>query len=304
MEEKAGKRRIDKCRDAKLRAPAPTISNKPNQMKFIQKLQKAQLNNNSLLCVGLDVDPARLPQHLRSMSNSVVQFNRRLIEATYDLACAYKLNLSFYEALGERGWQSLQQTLAYVPAGIITIGDGKRGDIGNSSERYAKAIFNGFGFDATTVHPYMGYDSIEPFLRYEDRGTFLLVLTSNEGSSDFQRITFGGKPFYQKVVHAAVRWNTRKNVGLVVGATHPEELQPIRKLAAEMPILIPGIGKQGGDLESAVRYGCNKKGLLAIINASRSILYASSGKDFATAARKEATRLRNKIVRYQEQFFD
>jgi orotidine 5'-phosphate decarboxylase subfamily 2 len=273
-------------------------------MKFIQRLQKAQQHNNSLLCVGLDVDPARLPQHLRSTSNPVVQFNRRIIEATCDLVCAYKLNLAFYEALGERGWQSLQQTLAYVPAGVLTIGDGKRGDIGNSSERYAKAIFNAFGFDATTVHPYMGYDSIEPFLRYEDRGTFLLALTSNEGSSDFQRLTFGGKPFYQKVVQAAVRWNTRRNIGLVVGATHPEELQPIRKLATEMPILIPGVGKQGGDVESAVRYGCNKKGLLAVINASRSILYASNGKDFATAARKEATKLRNRIVKYQEQFFD
>jgi orotidine-5'-phosphate decarboxylase len=273
-------------------------------MRFIQRLQKAQQKNNSLLCVGLDVDPVCLPPHLRSTSNPVIQFNRRLIEATSDLVCAYKLNLAFYEALGEQGWQCLQQTLAYIPAGIITIGDGKRGDISNSSERYAKAIFDGFGFDAATVHPYMGYDSIEPFLRYEDRGTFLLVLTSNEGSSDFQRLTFGGKPFYQKVVHAAVRWNVRKNIGLVVGAAHPDELQPVRKLAAEMPILIPGIGKQGGDVESAVRYGCNKKGLLAIITASRNIIYASSGKDFATAARKEATKLRNRIVKYQEQFFD
>jgi orotidine-5'-phosphate decarboxylase len=273
-------------------------------MKFIHRLQKAQQNNNSLLCVGLDIDPARLPQHLRSTGNPVVQFNRRIIEATCDLVCAYKLNLAFYEALGERGWQSLQQTLAYIPAGVVTIGDGKRGDIGNSSERYAKAIFDGFGFDGATVHPYMGYDSVEPFLRYEDRGTFLLVLTSNEGSSDFQRLTFGGKPFYQKVVQAAVRWNTRKNIGLVVGATHPEELLPVRKLAGEMPILIPGIGKQRGDVESAVRYGCNKKGLLAIINASRSIIYASNGKDFATAARKEATRLRSKIAKYQEEFFD
>jgi orotidine-5'-phosphate decarboxylase len=272
-------------------------------MKFLQKLHKAQRRNGSLLCVGLDIDPALLPSHVRSTSNPVLQFNRRVIDATSDLVCAYKLNLAFYEALGEQGWHLLRQTLAHIPRGVITIGDGKRGDIGNTSERYAKALYDVLGFDAATVNPYMGQDSVAPFIQSESHCAFILILTSNEGSGDFQRITIGGRPFYEKVVHAAVKWNSKKNIGLVVGATQPEELQPIRRMAPEMPILIPGIGKQGGDLESAVRYGCNKKGELAIINASRSIIYASNGKDFASAARKEATKLRNQILAYQEQYF-
>ena len=272
-------------------------------MHFIQKLQKIQRRNGSLLCVGLDVDPALIPSHVKTSSNPVLLFNRRIIDATSDLVCAYKLNLAFYEALGEQGWHILRQTLSHIPRSIITIGDGKRGDIGNTAERYAKALYNDLGFDAATVNPYLGRDSVQPFTRSENHCAFVLVLTSNEGSSDFQRVTLGGRPFYEKVIHAAVAWNAKKNVGLVVGATHPEELQPIRRLATEMPILIPGIGKQGGDLESAVRYGCNKKGELAIINASRSVIYASSGKDFASAARREATKLRNQILAYQEQYF-
>jgi orotidine-5'-phosphate decarboxylase len=154
-----------------------------------------------------------------------------------------------------------------------------------------------------TVNPYMGYDSVEPFTRSENHCAFVLVLTSNDGSSDFQRVTINGRPFYEKVIHAAVKWNTKRNIGLVVGATHPKELQPIRKLAPDLPILIPGIGKQGGDLKSAVRYGCNRNGGLAIINASRSIIYASSGKDFAAVARKEAAKLRSAIQTLQEQYF-
>ncbi|MEK6754696.1 MAG: orotidine-5'-phosphate decarboxylase [Bacteroidota bacterium] len=272
-------------------------------MKFTQKLQKIQRRNGSLLCVGLDVDPARLPSHLRSASNAALQFNRRIIEATSDLVCAYKLNLAFYEALGDQGWHAMRQTLSHIPKGVITIGNGKRSDIGNTSDRYATALYDDLGFDAVTVNPYMGYDSVEPFIRSESRCAFVLILTSNEGSRDFQRLTIGGRPFYEKVVHAAVKWNTKKNIGLVVGATHPEELQSIRRLALEMPILIPGIGKQGGDIESAVRYGCSKRGELAIINASRSIIYASNGKDFASAARKEATKLHNQILAYQEHYF-
>jgi len=272
-------------------------------MHFIQKLQEIQRRNESLLCVGLDVDPALTPSHIKSSSNPVLLFNRRVIDATSDLVCAYKLNLAFYEALGDQGWHILRQTLSHIPRSIITIGDGKRGDIGNTAERYAKALYNDLGFDAATVNPYMGRDSVQPFTRSESHCAFVLILTSNEGSSDFQRITLGGRPFYEKVLQAAVSWNAKKNIGLVVGATHPEELQPIRKLAPDMPILIPGIGKQGGDLESAVRYGCNKKGELAIINASRSVIYASGGKDFASAARKEATRLRNQIFAYQEEYF-
>ncbi len=272
-------------------------------MNFIDKLLKAQLKSQSLLCVGLDTDPAKLPVHLARTKNAVTTFNRHIIEATSDLVCAYKLNLAFYEALGEGGWRALQETLAFVPQHLITIGDGKRGDIGNTAERYASALYHGFGFDASTVNPYLGFDSVEPFIRSDRHCAFILALTSNEGSADFQRLTIHGRPLYEKVIQASLRWNTKGNIGLVVGATHPAELKPIRDLAPQMPILIPGIGKQGGDLESAVRFGCDKNGQLAIINASRSVLYASSGKDFADAARTEASQLRDRIQRFRTQIF-
>jgi orotidine-5'-phosphate decarboxylase len=272
-------------------------------MKFLEKLQKVQRKHRSLLCIGLDTDPAKLPRHLGTSKAAVTQFNRQIIEATCDLACAYKLNLAFYESLGERGWRIIKETLSYIPQDVITIGDGKRGDIGNTAEQYAHALYDEFGFDAATVNPYMGYDSVEPFIRSEQHCAFVLALTSNEGSNDFQRLNIGGRPLYERIVQASVKWNEKKNVGLVVGATHPKELQPIRKLAPAMPILIPGIGKQGGDLESAVRYGADKGGKLAIINASRSILYASKGKDFATAARNEALQLRAQIQKYRDTFF-
>jgi orotidine-5'-phosphate decarboxylase len=272
-------------------------------MTFAQKLQKVQRKNKSLLCVGLDTDPGKLPRHLGTSKTAVLQFNRHIIEATSDLVCAYKLNLAFYEALGERGWHIIHETLASIPSEVITIGDGKRGDIGNTAEYYARALYDDLGFDAATVNAYMGYDSVEPFIRSEQHCAFVLALTSNEGSNDFQRVNISGRPFYERIVQAAVKWNVKKNIGLVVGATHPRELQPIRKLASGLPILIPGIGKQGGDLESAVRYGADKSGHLAIINASRSVLYASAGKDFATAARSEAMQLRDQIQKFRDQFF-
>ena len=272
-------------------------------MKFLDKLHKVQRKNRSLLCIGLDTDASKLPKSLGASKGAVVQFNRLIIEATSDLVCAYKLNLAFYESLGERGWRTLSETLAVIPQNVITIGDGKRGDIGNTAEQYAQALYEDFGFDAATVNPYMGFDSVEPFIRSDHNCAFVLALTSNEGSNDFQRLNIGGRPLYERIVQASVKWNTKKNVGLVVGATHPKELQPIRKLAPTLPILIPGIGKQGGDLESAVRYGTDKNGKLALINASRSILYASTGKDFATAARTEALQLRDQIQKYRDKFF-
>jgi orotidine-5'-phosphate decarboxylase len=178
---------------------------------------------------------------------------------------------------------------------IITIGDAKRGDIGTTAERYAVSLFDDFGFDAVTVNPYLGFDSVEPFLRNEERGVFLLALTSNPGSKDFQRLKIGAKPLYQRVVEKSKKWNTKKNLGLVVGATHPRELKTLRKLAPQMPFLIPGVGSQGGNLKSAVKFGCVEPGYGAVINASRSILYASSGKDFAEAARGEAMKLKEAI---------
>jgi orotidine-5'-phosphate decarboxylase len=272
-------------------------------MKFIEKLRKVQRKNKSLLCVGLDTDPSKLPRHLGASANAVLKFNREIIDATSDLVCAYKLNLAFYEALGEKSWHVLSETLAAIPKAIITIGDGKRGDIGNTAERYASALYGELGFDSATVNPYLGFDSVEPFIRSDEHCAFVLALTSNKGSNDFQRLIIHGRPLYERIVQATLKWNTKKNVGLVVGATHPAELKPLRDLAPSMPILIPGIGSQGGDLESAVRFGCDKHGFLAVINASRSVLYASSGKDFAAAARAEAQHLRKQMQQYRTQYF-
>ncbi len=269
-------------------------------MSFTQRLREIQSKQNSLLCIGLDVDADKIPPHLQSAENPVLEFNRQIIEATRDLVCAYKPNLAFYEAMGERGLASLRETLKLIPKNVVTIGDAKRGDIGNTAERYARSLFDDFGFDSVTVNPYMGFDSVEPFLKNPDKGVFLLTLTSNPGSKDFQRLKIGTKLLYEKVVQAAKKWNTNQNLGLVVGATHPRELKAVRKIVPDMPILIPGIGKQGGDLKSAIRFGCDSHGQLALINASRSIIYASSGKDFAEAARAEAGRMLKKIRQYLE----
>jgi orotidine-5'-phosphate decarboxylase len=264
-------------------------------MTFTEKLSSIQSRTGSLVCIGLDVDPEKIPAHLRAEPDGVLEFNKRIIDATSDLVCAYKPNLAFYEALGERGWSILRDTLRVIPKDVITIGDAKRGDIGNTAERYAHALFADLGFDAVTVNPYLGFDSVGPFLRDPEKGVFLLALTSNPGSKDFQRLKSGVVPLYEKVVRAAKKWNVNKNIGLVVGATHPRELKRIRSIVPDMPLLIPGIGKQGGDLRSSIKYGCDKNGRLAIINASRSILYASSGVDFAEAARAETIRMRDEI---------
>ncbi len=272
-------------------------------MTFAQLLRRTQKETRSLLCIGLDTDAELLPHHLRTHPNGVLHFNREIIDATASLVCAYKLNFAFYEALGEFGWHVLRETLAYIPKHIRTIGDGKRGDIQNTGEHYARALFDDLGFDAATVNPYMGHDAIEPFLKRRGRGVFLLALTSNPGSHDFQRLPVRGKPLYERVVQTAMRWSKKGGIGFVAGATHPRELQRIRTLAPNAPLLIPGVGTQGGDLRDAVRYGCTAKGDLAVINVSRSVLYASSGLNFADAARAEATMLFEHIRAHQEEFF-
>ncbi|MFC1902814.1 orotidine-5'-phosphate decarboxylase [Chloroflexota bacterium] len=263
-------------------------------MNFVDKLVNAAQKNKSLLCVGLDPDPERMPKNI-----GVLEFNKAIIDATADLACAYKLNLAFYEALGEEGLNALKQTSEYIPDDILAIGDAKRGDIGNTAKAYAKAIFVNLGFDATTVNPYLGGDSLEPFIQYQDKGVFVLCRTSNAGAIDFQslRIEQEGKhrPLFEIVARKASEWNRYGNLGLVVGATYPEELQLIRQAHPDMPLLIPGIGAQGGDLEQAVRYGVDAQGQKAIINSSRQIIYASQEKDFAQAARRAATELREQI---------
>ena len=270
-------------------------------MTFTRRLQDIQTKQNSLLCIGLDTDPEKIPEHLKSMPNPVLEFNRKIIEATQDLVCAYKPNLAFYEAMGERGMTILKETLKCIPSSVLTIGDGKRGDIGNTSQRYAASLFDDYDFDSVTVNPYLGFDSIEPFMIHPEKGVFILALTSNAGSKDFQRLRVGSTPLYEKVVRRAKKWNTNQNIGLVVGATHPKELRRIRTIVPEMPILIPGVGKQGGGVQSSLRYGCNKQGQLAVINVSRSIIYASPGKDFADAARSEAKKLVEEMRTFRSQ---
>ncbi len=272
-------------------------------MNFTQRLGSVQRKQNSLLCIGLDTDAGKIPPSLRSRDDAVLEFNRQIIGATHDLVCGYKLNLAFYEALGECGWSVVHETLEQIPEGIITIGDAKRGDIGNSSALYARALIDKFKFTASTVSPYMGFDSLEPFLLHKEHGVFVLAVTSNPGARDFQYLKVGTRPLYEHVIRKVHVWNTKNNCGLVVGATRPEELRRIRRLAPDLPFLIPGIGAQGGDLRLAVHYGCGAKGNLAVITASRSILYASHGEDFAAAARAAAIALRDQINAYRREFF-
>jgi orotidine-5'-phosphate decarboxylase len=270
---------------------------------FNERLRAIQQKNNSLLCIGLDADILQIPKSLLGYADPIFEFNRRIIEATKDIVCAYKINLAFYEVVGEHGWHIVHQTLARIPESIITIGDGKRGDIGNSAERYAKLILEDYKFDGATVNPYMGEDSVKPFLKRKEQCAFVLTATSNKGAKDFQFLKVNGKPLYEKVLQKIHQWNTKKNCGLVAGTTYPKILKRLRELAPKLPFLLPGIGAQRGDLESAVRYGCNMHGELAIISSSRSILYASSGENFPDAARAAALKLRNTINRYREEYF-
>ena len=262
-------------------------------MSFIDKLLNTSRKNNSLLCIGLDPDPELMPMA------DILEFNKTIITATSDLVCAYKPNLAFYEALGMEGLALLEKTVEYIPSDIPIIGDAKRGDIGNTAKAYAKALFSTFGFDATTVNPYLGFDSIEPFISYRDKGVFILCRTSNRGASDFQDFPCpSGAPLYEVVAWKAKEWNVYGNIGLVVGATYPEELKKVRSICPEMCLLIPGVGTQGGDLASAVGYGVDAQGEKAIIAISRQILYASKVKDFAQAARNVAEKIRNQINSY------
>ncbi len=233
---------------------------------------------------------------------SVFEFNRAIIEATADLVCAYKLNFAFYEALEDEGFDILKRTVKHIPDDIPVIGDAKRGDIGNTARAYARSIFTNFNFDAATVNPYLGFDSVEPFIQYRDRGVFILCRTSNAGAVDFQALRTelegSSRPLFEIVALKASQWNTHGNIGLVVGATYPQELKLIRTNHPDMLLLIPGIGAQGGDLAATVRCGVDARGEKAIINSSRQIIYASRGKDFAQAARRAAAELRDQINRH------
>lgn len=250
----------------------------------------------SYLCVGLDADISRLPRHLLDRGDPVFEFNKAIIDATKDLCVAYKPNLAFYEALGSKGWESLRKTLDYIPEEHFTIADAKRGDIGNTSRLYAQAFFGEMGFDAVTVAPYMGVDSVKPFLEFEGKWVILLALTSNKGSRDFQfDWQENGQPLYEKVMRKAQEWGTPGNLMYVVGATHPEKFKEIREIAPHHFLLVPGVGAQGGDLEALTRHGANSEvGLL--VNSSRGIIFASEGEDFAEKARAAAQTLQQSMA--------
>lgn len=266
---------------------------------FFAKLRDAIQRNDSFLCVGLDPDPARLPER------DVAAFNRAIVEATADLVCVYKPNLAFYEALGPRGMEVLHQTVEAIPRDIPVIGDAKRGDIGSTAQAYARALFDAYGFDAATVNPYLGGDALSPFLERADKGVFVLCRTSNPGGADLQDRLIaadgGVRPLYEVVAELARdKWNVHGNVGLVVGATYPEELGRIRQLCPDMTFLLPGVGAQGADVAAAVRNALDEGGGGFIIASSRQILYASSGRDYAQAARRAAQALRDEINRQRE----
>jgi orotidine-5'-phosphate decarboxylase len=264
-------------------------------MSADKKLRKAQQDHKSVLCLGLDLDPKKMPQDYSGNLKGMFEFAHRVIDATSDLVCAYKPNLAFYEHHGPDGMALLKLIVDRIPDNIPVILDGKRGDIGNSSAHYATALFEDFGADWITINPYMGYDSMRPFLERKDKGSFVLCLTSNAGSRDFQLLEVEGRPLYKIVAEKVNYWNKDNNCGLVVGATHPEQLTELREIAGDMPLLIPGVGAQGGSLEKAVLGGTANFSKPAVINVSRSVLYASNDKDFAQRARQELQKL-NSVV--------
>jgi orotidine-5'-phosphate decarboxylase len=256
----------------------------------------------SYLCVGLDTDLEKIPQHLLQSPDPVFEFNKQIIDATHDYCVAYKPNIAFYEALGPKGWESLQKTLDYIPKDIFTIADAKRGDIGNTSSLYARAFFKQMNFDSITVAPYMGADSVKPFLEFEGKWVILLAHTSNPGAKDFQLLeSKAGKTLYEEVLTRSQAWGSAEQLMYVVGATQADKMEQIRQLAPEHFFLVPGVGAQGGDLEMVSKYGMNKDcGLL--VNSARAIIYASSGKDFADVARKEARKVREEMGGYLDKY--
>jgi orotidine-5'-phosphate decarboxylase len=283
---------------------------------FLEKLESAILANQTLLCVGLDPVPEKTHGY------SIYEFNRAIIDATQDLVCAYKPNLAFYEAQGIDGLRDLEKTLAYIPDAIPVIGDGKRGDVGSTAEAYARALFEVWGFDAITVNPYGGRDAIEPFTAYSDKGIFVWCRSSNPSAGelqdllselppqigqrsldqDGQLLSESGSPqyahpLYEWVARKTLSWNENGNLGLVVGATYPQELADLRRLCPDIPFLIPGIGTQGGDLELSVKGGINSRGMGAIFNVSRQVLYASSdARVFADFARQAAEKFQFQVA--------
>jgi len=262
-----------------------------------QQLTAEIRKKNSFLCIGLDTDLTKIPPHLLDLEDPVFEFNKAIIDATHDLAVAYKPNTAFYEANGIKGWQSLQKTIDYLNQNypdLFTIADAKRGDIGNTSSMYAKAFFDDLNFDSVTVAPYMGQDSVEPFLAHKDKITILLGLTSNQGAFDFQTKRVDDQELYKTVLKTALTWQNAENLMFVVGATKAEYFKEIRAIAPDHFLLVPGVGAQGGNLNDVCQHGLNDNiGLL--INASRTVIYASNRHDFAEKAREEARKLQQEM---------
>ncbi len=265
---------------------------------FTEKLHLAQTSSSSILCVGLDPDPKRLPEHLAKLGPDagVIRFCKEIIDATADVCCAYKPNLAFFEGLGPDGGAVLEEVLAYVPSDRITIADGKRGDIGNTADHYARSIFDRLGCDACTVSPYMGSDAVTPFIQRVGTAAFVLVRTSNAGARELQMAILEGSPLYLRVAEMVHRWGVNQpgEVGFVVGATDPSSLDLLRDRYPEVPFLIPGVGAQGGDPGDVIR-AARPDSSPVVVNASRSILYAGSGEDFAERARDAAVHLRSAL---------
>ena len=271
------------------------------RQQLIQQIQ----NKKSYLCVGLDTDLSKIPKHLQSHPDAIFEFNKQIIDATHDLCVSYKINTAFYEAMGIKGWEAIQKTVDYIPAEQFTIADAKRGDIGNTSSQYARAFFEAMNFDAITVAPYMGEDSVRPFLEYENKWTIVLGLTSNKGSDDFQQLILNdslsekSKPIalYQTVIEKIARWGTPDNLMFVTGATKASDFEGIRSIIPNNFLLVPGVGAQGGSLKDVSKYGLNKDcGLL--VNASRAIIYASEKEDFAVRARIVAQEYQQEMSGY------
>lgn len=261
-----------------------------NRTSLIQQIR----NKQSFLCVGLDTDIRKLPDGISRDVSGMLEFNKAIIEATSEFAVSYKLNTAFYESLGAAGWELMEKTLELIPNNVFTIADAKRGDIGNTSSLYARAFFETLSFDSITVNPYMGQDSVSPFLAFEGKWSILLALTSNAGSQDFQVLKTPEGQVFEEVLKKSSAWGNAENTMYVVGATRAEELSRIRKIIPDHFLLVPGVGAQGGSLEEVVKHGANAD-LGLLINASRSIIYASSATDFAEAAGREAGKLQREM---------
>jgi orotidine-5'-phosphate decarboxylase len=270
-------------------------------MHFMQALQQAWTRNNSLVCVGLDPEPSKFPAHLKGRPDAVFEFCCAIVDATADLVCTYKPQIAHFASL--RAEDALERLIAHIHAkhpGVPVILDAKRGDIGSTAQHYVTEAFERYSADAVTLNPYLGRDSVQPFLDRTDKGVILLCHTSNPGAADLQDLDVGGKPLYQHVAQIIARdWNTHGNCALVTGATWPEQLAEVRALVGDVPLLVPGIGAQGGDVEAVVRHGRTSAGTGLMISSSRAILYAGNGEDFAQAARTATLELRDSINHYR-----